>query len=247
MMRYLGVLLLPCAALAADASRGAVVYRNSCGVAYCHGPEGKPGRAPGFVGRRLAREAVIQTVTNGIPHTAMPAFEKLLKTEDIDAVAAYLVSLGGPNAAASDASAPRKLPPEIEQGRVLFFDPGRMGSCGYCHEVAGRGANVSLALQDLRAAKLDLKSVQTPEVVTARPAGEDAFPALVAEKTVARIRVYDLSPRLPVLRTFLPTEVTITPGSSWRHDTATGLYTSTELGAIDRYLRWMQSGTIGKP
>ena len=70
----------------------------------------------------------------------------------------------------------------------MFFDPGRMGSCGYCHEVAGRGAPVSLALQELRAARLDLNLVQTPGVVTARPAGEEPFPALVAEKSATDTR-----------------------------------------------------------
>ena len=53
-----GLLFLPILAIAAmgaeaDVSRGAAVYRTNCAVAYCHGPDGKPGRAPGFVGRSL--------------------------------------------------------------------------------------------------------------------------------------------------------------------------------------------------
>jgi hypothetical protein len=60
----------------------------------------------------------------------------------------------------------------------------------------------------------------------------------VAEKAADRIRVYDLSSRLPVLRTFAPAEVVLTPGSSWTHTAAASLYTDAELEAISRYLRW---------
>ena len=42
---------------------------------------------------------------------------------------------------------------------------------------------VSLALQNLRAAQLDLRSVKTPAVVMVNPAGEEPFPAVVAEKS----------------------------------------------------------------
>ena len=241
MKRYLWMLLLPLLAMAADDKvvRGAVIYRTTCAVPYCHGPEGKAGRAPGFVGRTLADYFIIQTVLSGVPNTSMPPFGKVLKEEDIEAVAAYLVSLGGVARAEANATAAVKLAPEIERGRVLFFDPGRMGSCGYCHEVGGRGASVSLALQDLRAARLDLERVETSSVFTAHPAGEAPFPAVVAEKTTASVRVYDLSSRLPVLRSFAPAEATLEPGSTWQHTAANSLYDASELDAIQRYLKWM--------
>jgi mono/diheme cytochrome c family protein len=169
----------------------------------------------------------------------MPAFVSVLKEADIEAVVAYVVSLGNTSGVAANPAAPVKLPPEIERGRVLFFDPGRMGSCGYCHEVAGRGAPVSLALEDLRAARLDLKSVQTPAVVTAHPAGEEPFPAVVAEKSAVRVRLYDLSSRLPVLRSFAPSDITVAGGAQWQHTTATDLYNRGELDEIERYLKWI--------
>ena len=240
MKRLLPALVLPLLAIADDkVERGASIYRSTCAVAYCHGPEGKPGRAPGFAGRKLSPAAVRNTVSSGIPNTSMPAFASALKEADIEAVADYVVSLGSSSGVAANPAQPVKLPPEIERGRVLFFDPGRMGSCGYCHEVAERGAPVSLALQDLRAARLDLKSVQTPAVVTVRPAGEEPFPAVVVEKSGGRIRVYDLSSRLPVLRTFAPPDITVAEGAQWKHATATDLYSREELDAIERYLRWM--------
>ena len=242
MNRLLLLLLLPSLAIGVEDEviRGAAVYRTSCAVAYCHGPEGKSGRAPGFVGRSLARAFIIQTVSSGVRNTSMPAFEKVLKEQDIEAVVAYVVSLGTRDRSnEANPVAPVKLPPDIERGRVLFFDPGRMGSCGYCHEIAGRGAPVSLALNDLRAARLDLKSVEAPSVVTARLAGEEPFPAVVVEKSAARVRVYDLSSRLPVLRSFEPAEITLAEGAAWRHTTATSLYSAAELDAIERYLRWL--------
>jgi hypothetical protein len=127
----------------------------------------------------------------------------------------------------------------VQQGRALFFDAARTGACGACHEVGGRGDPVSIALQDLSTAHLrDLRAVETPNVVTARPAGEESFPAVVVEKTEGRIRVYDLSSRLPVLRSFAPADVVLTPGASWRHRAAAGLYSDAELEAILSYLRW---------
>ena len=234
------MLLLPILAPAADdkIARGIEVYRTSCGVPYCHGPEGRAGRAPGLAGRSFAPDDIVRTATTGIPNTSMPGFAALLKPEDIQAVAAYIVSLngGGPAAVSRPAA---DVPADAQRGRALFFDAARTGACGACHEVGGRGVLVSAGLQDLAAARLqDFRQVPTPEVVTARPSGEPAFPAVVAEKAADRIRVYDLSSRLPVLRTFAPAEVVLTPGASWTHGAAASLYTDAELEAISRYLHW---------
>jgi mono/diheme cytochrome c family protein len=237
---WMWLLLLPILAQAADdkIARGAEVYRRSCGVPYCHGPEGKAGRAPGLAGRFLESGVIVRTATTGIPNTSMPGFAALLKSEDIQAVAAYIVSLngGGPAAGSRPAVA---MPADVQRGRALFFDAARVGACGACHEVGGRGVLVSTGLQDLAAARLqDLRRVQTHEVVTARPSGESAFPAVVVEKAADRIRVYDLSSPLPVLRSFAPAEVVLTPGASWTHSASASLYTDAELDAISRFLRW---------
>jgi len=168
----------------------------------------------------------------------MPSFAKQLKPEDVQAVAAYIVSLNGsvPGAATRTTAS---MPAAARRGRALFFDAARTGACGSCHEVGGRGVLVSTGLQNLAAAHLeDLRTVETPNVMTAKPAGEAAFPVVVAEKTADHIRVYDLSSRLPVLRTFTPPEVVLTPGSAWTHRSAAELYTDAELEAISQYLRW---------
>ena len=240
MRLWICVLLLPALAQAADdrIARGAEVYRASCAVAYCHGPEGKPGRAPGLAGRAFQPGVIVRTAAAGIPNTSMPAFAALLKPEDLQAVAAYIVSLNGAAPAAA-VRPPSAMPEDARRGQALFFDAARTGACGACHEMDGRSVLVSTGLQDLAAARLqDFRNLPTPAVVTARPSGEPEFPAVVAEKTAARIRVYDLSSRLPVLRTFASTDVVLTPGASWTHAAAAGLYTDAELEAIARYLRW---------
>jgi mono/diheme cytochrome c family protein len=234
MSRLFWFLVMPALAAAAD---GAAIYRASCGVAYCHGAEGKAGRAPALAGTALTPREIAATVAKGIPGTSMPSFAARLKTDEIEAVTAYIVGLGG--GARRPAAAVTPMPAQFEPGRALFFDAARTGACGSCHEVGGRGIAVSVALADLRKTRLgDPRTIETPEVVTVQPAGETPFPAVVSEKTAATLRVYDLSSRLPVLRTLDPRQTTVTPGSSWRHSVAASLYSDAELDAIVRYLRW---------
>ena len=232
---------LPAAAEDSKEMRGAEVYRTNCGVVYCHGPDGKPGRAPGLAGRTFQTAAIVAIVSRGIPNTSMPAFGERLKAEQIEAVAAYIVSLGAKEGTPAQAGPkPTAMPPEIERGQSLFFDSARVGNCGSCHEIGGRGDPVSLGLVDLKGARSgNLRAIATPDVVTVHPNGEDPFPAVTMEKTAAKVRVYDLSARLPVLRTFAISNVSVESGSAWRHAAATSLYTDSELQAITDYLRWV--------
>jgi len=87
------------------------------------------------------------------------------------------------------------------------------------------------------AAHSDLRSIEVHHVITAQPAGESAFPALVAEKSEKRIRVFDLSSPLPVLRTFAPDAVQLTEGTTWNHRDAVRDYRDSELQDIDKYLQ----------
>src|SRR5215472_11547822 len=99
-MRWIWIVTLSFLAQAADdmVSRGAVIFRQSCAVTYCHGPEGKAGRAPALAGRHFDVGTVIGIAATGIPNTSMPAFGQQLKPEDLAAVAAYVVSLNGSDA-----------------------------------------------------------------------------------------------------------------------------------------------------
>ena len=248
-----GFLLLTVAAAACHAQggaaeRGAQLYRTQCAIPYCHGPEGGAGRAPRLAGHRLNVNTVYKVITWGVPGTAMPEFTTRLKSNEIADLVAYVMTLGGSAAAPAPAPpvAPRALTPQAREGRALFFDSARVADCGSCHEFDGWGVPVGPDLARLRPDRLQelpnlLREIAPENVVTARPAGEAPFPAVVVERTEARVRVYDLTATLPVLRSFAAGRIAVEPGTSWRHGQATRSYTASELEIIAGYLRWHAS------
>jgi mono/diheme cytochrome c family protein len=222
--------------------RGAEIFRTTCGVTYCHGAEGTAGRAPQLAGRAFKPVDLFGVILDGKPGTGMPGFARQLKSEDIEAVTQYVLSLPGPAgvAAASPKPAGPEPPAAAKKGQALFFDAVRMGGCGKCHELEDRGSPVGPDLKALAPEQFrNLRARPLTRVVTASPAGEDPFPALVTEQTPERTRVYDLGSPLPVLRTFQPAEVRISPGSAWSHAAAAQSYSDTELDAISGYLTWL--------
>jgi len=230
-----------CQAQQGVVERGSQLYRTQCATPYCHGPEGTAGRAPALAGHRFNVNQMYKMVTWGIPGTGMPEFTTRLKTQEIADLVAYVMTLGGGVPAAAHAPTPRTLTAEARQGRALFFDAARTGACGSCHELDGWGAPVGPDLAAIPAGRIgDLRAVTTRGVVTARPKGDEAaFPAVTAERTETRVRVYDITGQLPVLRTFAAGQIAIEPGSSWRHEQASRIYSNVELESIARYLRWL--------
>lgn len=89
-------------AMAEASSPGAVIYAQNCAV--CHGETGK-GDGPGAAGLNPpprdfttgkfkygdTLEAVIKTISNGIPNTGMTAFKGTLTDEQIRQVAEYVL------------------------------------------------------------------------------------------------------------------------------------------------------------
>lgn len=240
---FLFLIAAACHAQQAAIERGAQLFRTQCATPYCHGPEGTSGRAPSLAGHRFNVNQMFKVITWGIPGTGMPEFTSRLKTQEIADLVAYVMTLGGPAPplAPAPVSPPRTPTPEARQGRTLFFDAARTGACGSCHDLDGWGVPVGPDLAALPAARFaDLRAVATRGVVTARPkGGEASFPALLVERTEARVRVYDLSAPLPVLRTFAAGQIVIEPGSSWRHEQVARIYSSAELESIAVYLRWL--------
>jgi len=172
----------------------------------------------------------------------MPAFSQQLKAEEIEAVTQYILSLPAPAGAATvtPKAAAVVLPVAVQKGRELFFDATRMSGCGKCHELEDRGTAVGPGLKSLTAAQLrDLRAGSKTRVVTVSAAGEAAFPGILVEQTAQRVRVYDISAALPVLRTFAAAKVSTTPGNAWSHAEAVRNYSDAELEAIRGYLEWM--------
>ena len=222
--------------------RGAPLFRTQCATPYCHGPDGTAGRAPALAGHRFNVNQMFKIITWGIPGTGMPEFTSRLKTQEIADLVAYVMSLGGPTPPApAPASPPRALTPEARQGRALFFDAARTGACGTCHDLDGWGVPVGPDLAASPAGRFaDLRAIATRSVMTARPKGsEPPFPAVLVERTETRVRVYDLTALLPVLRTFAAAQIALEPESSWSHEQAARIYTSAELENVAVYLRWL--------
>jgi len=240
--------LLPAALLHAESpqvKRGAEIFATSCAVAYCHGPNGTAGRAPQLAGRAFKARDVFGIVLSGRPGTSMPSFATQLKSEDVEAVAQYVASLSGPAAVEAAKPGVRLMPASVREGKALFFDAVRMGGCGKCHELEDRGSPVGPDLSKLMPEKFhNPRANSATHIVTAKPADEQPFPGLVLEQTPEVVRVYDLSSPLPVLRTFQPAQVHVTPGGVWSHAAAVQNYSDAELDAIAGYLTWVvQAGT----
>jgi mono/diheme cytochrome c family protein len=237
------------AAQSAQIKHGAEIFRTTCGVAYCHGSEGTAGRAPRLAGRAFVPRELFLVILNGKPGTNMPPFAQQLKVEEIEAVTQYVLSLGGPAGAepvSAKSAGPEPLP-SMQKGRALFLDAFRMGGCGRCHELGDRGSAVGPDLSLVAAPKFrNLRSVSANEVVTITVPGEEPFPALVTEKTTDRVRAFDLSGALPVLRTLRPADVRVEPGSTWSHATVTESYSDSDLEAISGYLTWQAQAHSGK-
>jgi mono/diheme cytochrome c family protein len=182
---------------------------------------------------------MFKVITWGIPGTGMPEFTTRLTSGEIADLVAYVMTLGGPAAPPAPALPIATMTPEAEQGRTLFFDSARTHSCGSCHELDGWGVPVGPDLASLRPERSnDVRAVAIQHVITARPAGEAPFAALLVERTVAKVRVYDLTAAIPVLRSFTAARIAIDQGTGWRHADAAGNYTTSELETIAGYLRW---------
>jgi mono/diheme cytochrome c family protein len=244
MKPWLLLVLAATAAYAQDGAveRGAQLYRAHCAVPYCHGLDGAAGRAPRLIGHSYSLNGMFKVISWGIPGSGMPELTSRLKTQEIDDLVAFMMTLRGAPAGPTPASAapPRALTADAKAGRALFFDAARTGACGSCHELDGWGVPVGPDLAAVpRGRFAELREVTTHRVVTARPAGsEPPFPALVVERTDARVRVYDLTVSLPVLRSFAAGRIVLEPGSGWRHEQVVRAYTGSELETIARYLRW---------
>jgi len=242
-MRRVAWALLSATLLRAESpqvKRGAEIFRTTCSVAYCHGANGTAGRAPQLTGRAFKAGDVFALVMYGRAGTSMPGFAKQLKSEDVEAVAQYVVSLSGPAPAEAAKPGAREIPASVREGKALFFDAVRMGGCGKCHELEERGSAVGTDLSTLAPERFrNLRAIPATRIVTAKPADEEPFPGLIVEQSADNVRVHDLSSSLPVLRTFQPAQVHITPGGAWSHADAVQNYSDAELEAISGYLVWL--------
>jgi mono/diheme cytochrome c family protein len=246
-MKSLFLLLLVPAIAAAQSSadllkQGEDVFARTCANSYCHGPQGAGGGAPRLAARDFDRAFINNTVTRGIPNTAMQSFSSSLSRPDLAAVVAYVAKLNGVSTPVAEANSPAPAPaPALSagavRGRDLFFDAVRgFARCATCHEVNGVGIPVAAPITAIPASAAALRALPTPRISTVTVSGE-AMPALVLARRSQNVMFYDLSTPPPVLRTELPTGVDVREGSSWRHLSVTTSYKDDELSSILDYLR----------
>jgi len=222
-MRALWVL-----SIAAFAQDGAALYRQSCAVAYCHGADGTAGRALALAGIALSPLRLAGVIRSGIPDKGMPKFEGTLNEDAIYAITQYIKSLPAVAGPSTAAVARRPLTAPEKEGRAVFFDATRMGSCGACHEADDWGSPV-VKIETVPADPAALRAFRSTRIKTYK-SGSESFPGLAVSDGV----VYDLSSPLPVRRRL---KATSTP-AEWRHDLSR--YSDTELSAALRFLRAVQ-------
>ncbi len=112
-------------------SNGQQVFASNC--AGCHGLDGTgTQRAPNIVNspqvQKFSAAEMFRVISEGVPGTGMPAFQRLGKPA-VNATVAYLRSLQGKNGSVS-------LPGNPERGKTIFF---AAGGCAGCHMIAGSG------------------------------------------------------------------------------------------------------------
>jgi mono/diheme cytochrome c family protein len=224
-----------------DTGNGEKLYNQSCATGYCHGVKGTSGGAPRLASRGFDAAYITRVVRDGINGTGMPAFGAQLQRADMAAVVAYVGTLNGiapTTLAIPDRGMPRRqLPPEAAKGRALFYEAIRgFGRCSVCHQVDGTGIAVADPIARIPDNVAALRAIASPHVVSAT-AEASTFPALVLSKGAVTVKLYDLTTKPPVLRTFLAAEVKLGSASNWSHNSAMAAYNDSELESVLAFLK----------
>jgi mono/diheme cytochrome c family protein len=219
--------------------RGSEIFAQTCTQSYCHGANGTQGGAPRLAGRGLEANYIQRVVTFGAEGTPMPAWGQILTQAETNAVIMYVQSLNG--VAPTRVAPPASLSGEAAKGRDLFSDTTReMGRCSICHRIDGKGVRVAREIAHIPADAAALRSMATPDVVTAT-VSNDTFPALVVSQIKDETTLYDLTTVPSVLRRLSPASVKLKNDSDWKHSTALGTYSDAELTSILDFLRATQT------
>ena len=222
--------------------QGEEVFNKTCANGYCHGPQGAGGGAPRISARGFDQTFINNTVTRGVPNTAMQSFSNTLLRAELTAVVAYVSRLNGVANPSITANGPQSpTPPALSsdatRGRNLFSDAVRgFGRCSTCHEVNAIGIPVAAPIFTIPSSVAALKALLTPRVSTVT-VGNQSMPALVLSNKSSAVLFYDLTVAPPVLRTESPINVRTSPGSNWRHSSVISGYSDEQLASILAYLQ----------
>ena len=179
---------------------GSQIFKTRCSIGYCHGAEGKSGRAPKLRERDFAGAYLIKVITDGIPSTSMPGFKELLHPAEIIAVVNHVLALSGKAPVQQNATAGPAATANFDKGKALFFEAVNENNCGVCHAIDGAGTAVGPDLRKLNRtrtgliayianppkSKLTKITLKNGETISGIPAGE--------------LRIFDTEGLPPVLR-----------------------------------------------
>jgi mono/diheme cytochrome c family protein len=240
-MKRAGLMLMFAIGAWAQGPDGPALFSKTCGTGYCHATRGVGGGAPRLAARGFTQEFIRGVVTNGVPGTAMAAYGTTMARGELAAVIGYVASLNGVSAAGA-APRPKSFTGVAGRGRVLFSETTRgFARCSTCHQVNGVGIAVAAPMAQVPVSVAALKAVTSPQVMTARVAGE-LVPALMVARRAQEAEFYELPATAgpPVLRTLPASEVAFTAGATWSHAAAMAGYTDADLTAILAFLKAAQ-------
>jgi putative heme-binding domain-containing protein len=208
-MKILAVALLSISCTFAAEIDGSQIFKIRCSIGYCHGAEGKPGRAPKLRDRDFTGAYLNQVVTNGIQSSSMPGFKEVLKPAEITAVVNYVLSLSG-KAPVQQAEAKETVTANFDKGKELFFDASNENNCGVCHAIDGTGTAIGPDLRKLKRTRAQLESA-----ITNPPQSRLTKITLKNGDTIQGIpaadgRIYDTEGQPPVLRNIAKEDITKT-------------------------------------
>lgn len=156
------------------------------------------------------------------------------------------------SAAAAGLVLGQKTPPTAQaiRGKELFLKSAKGTACGTCHAMDGAGTAVGPDLTKLaglampRGMVMAIRMSMTETVQEIKPVTGDAFPGRVELKEGDVLKVWDLSQKPPVLRTFAAKDVDkIKRDEKWKHPPTSVDYEAQELADIIGFLRWASTGS----
>ncbi len=146
--------------MASDQNQGAQIFSSQC--AYCHGADGRGGRAPAIATLpnviAKSNQDLLGIVHKGEADQGMPGFPDL-GDEGTKAVVQYLRTLQGVTADGASA----KLPGDPDTGRKIFYAKGQ---CSSCHMILGKGGFMAAELTSYarnRSAEEIMQAIVNPD------------------------------------------------------------------------------------